>query len=217
MQAETLRRVPVWSKWLRLTHWAMTALLAALLLTGLLAREAPRLATAARDYHYLAGHLMAFVLLARLSLLFLGNRGDLLRALIPGRVDLAAARAMLLFYVTRGRAPMPKWYAHNPFWAPIYLAIFIVLAAQLLSGYGFSGNPVFDPEATHALHALGANILLGFALLHTLAVFWHDAKGTGSDISAMVSGQRIFVIAPPANATDRKVIDIALQPAEPRE
>ena len=34
----------------------------------------------------------------------------------------------------------------------------------------------------------------------TFTVFMHDAKGTGSDISAMVNGHRIFVV----QKTDKK-------------
>lgn len=205
--AETLRRVTVWSRGVRITHWALVVLLAILLLTGLLATEAPRLAGAARDYHYLAGHAMAFVLIARVFLMAFGQRSDRLDALLPTRTDWAGARAMLLFYVTRGRAPLPRWYAHNPLWMPLYLAMFALLALQVISGYGIDAGWL-DPGQLARVHALNARVLAGFALVHILTVFWHEAKGTGSDISAMVSGRRIFLIDTPAARPKGRIIDI---------
>lgn len=45
-----------------------------------------------------------------------------------------------------------------------------------------------------AWHGLGYGIISTFMVLHILTVFLHDWKGTGSEVSAMISGYKIFVI-----------------------
>ncbi|MGF1642633.1 MAG: cytochrome b/b6 domain-containing protein [Thiotrichales bacterium] len=197
MSHPTLRRIGVWSGLLRFSHWAMTLLVLALLLTGLLTRVAPDLAIAARDYHYMAGHVLLAVFFLRIYLLFFGRRTDLLGALIPGRLELKGALAMLKFYLTLGKSPLPKSYAHNPLWMPLYLAFFAVLLLQMVTGFSYTSGAVFVPETTQDLHTTGARILLGFAVVHTLTAFWHDLKGSGADVSAMINGHRIFVIEKP--------------------
>lgn len=175
MQRETLKRMPVWGKWLRLVHWALALLVMALLATGFLVRHAPEFADAARDYHLIAGHTLVFVFFARVFLLFFGSRTDLLQALVPGRLEWRATWATAKFYLSLGRAPLPKWFAHNPFWMPVYLGVFALLLLQLVTGLTYGKGSVFDAATTEWLHALGATILLWFSILHILAVFWHDA------------------------------------------
>lgn len=197
MAQEVVKRVPVWSGLLRLCHWAMALLLGALFLTAVLARYAPGLSAGARDAHFMAGHVLLLVFALRIYLLFFGERTDRLSALLPGRLELASAFAMFKFYLSFGKAPLPKWFAHSPFWMPVYLAFYLVLLIELLTGFSHQNNIILALETSQTLHALGARILLWFAVLHTLAAFWHDYKGTGSDISAMVNGQRIFVVEQP--------------------
>jgi Ni/Fe-hydrogenase 1 B-type cytochrome subunit len=200
MPQDTIKRVKVWSGLLRLCHWFMALLLSVLFLTALLARHAPVLAPAARDYHFMAGHVLLLVVALRVYLLFFGARTDRFTALLPGRREWAATGAMLKFYLSFGKAALPKWFAHNPFWMPIYLAFYLVLLLELVTGLSHSNDAIIAIETTQSLHALGARILLWFAILHTLAAFWHDYKGKGSDVSAMVGGRRIFVIEKPTAA-----------------
>jgi Ni/Fe-hydrogenase 1 B-type cytochrome subunit len=199
MPPETLKRVKVWSGLLRLCHWTMVLLLGVLFLTAVFVNHAPDLAPAARDYHVMAGHVLVLVVALRVYLVFFGERTDRFTALLPGRLELAAAGAMFKFYLTLGKAALPKWYAHNPLWMPLYLAFYLVLLLELVTGLSHSNNAIIAIETTRSLHALGARILLWFAILHTLAAFWHDYKGTGSDVSAMVSGHRIFVVNRPTS------------------
>jgi Ni/Fe-hydrogenase 1 B-type cytochrome subunit len=200
MPHENVRRVPVWSGLLRLCHWAMALLLGASFLTALLVRHAPELAPAARDYHFMAGHVLLLALALRFYLLFFGERSDRLAALLPGRLERVSAVAMIRFYLSFGKAPLPRWFAHNPFWMPLYLGFFLVLLLVLATGLDHERGLVLAADTGAALHAAGAKILLGFAVLHTLAAFWHDCKGTGSDVSAMISGRRIFVVEKPGPA-----------------
>lgn len=200
MAQETLKRVKVWSGLLRLCHWIMALMLCALGLTAGMLRYAPELAAAARDYHFMAGQVLVLVLALRVYLAFFGDRSERLAALLPGRLELSAAVAMLKFYLSFGRTQLPKWYAHNPFWMPLYLVFYLVLLLGLATGIDHDKGVVFALDDGRALHALAARILLWFAVLHTLAAFWQDYKGTGSDVSAMISGRRIFVVEKPAAA-----------------
>lgn len=192
-------RVKVWSGLLRLCHWIMALMLCALWVTAGMARYAPELASAARDYHFMAGQVLVLVFALRIYLAFFGDRTDRLAALLPGRLEWAATAAMFKFYLSLGKAPLPKWFAHNPFWMPLYLVFYLVLLLGLATGIDHDKGIVFDLDADRTLHALAATILLWFAVLHTLATFWQDYKGTGSDVSAMVSGHRIFVVNGPTS------------------
>jgi Ni/Fe-hydrogenase 1 B-type cytochrome subunit len=200
MAREILKRVPVWSGLLRLCHWAMALLLGALFLTALLARYTPELSGAARDYHFMAGHVLLLAFALRVYLLFFGDRADRLAALLPGRLELSGAAAMVRFYLSFGRTPLPNWYAHNPLWMPLYLLFYAVLLLALTTGLDHDAGMVFAPDTGPALHAFASRFLLWFAVLHTAAAFWHDYKGTGSDVSAMISGRRIFVVENPTAA-----------------
>jgi hypothetical protein len=44
------------------------------------------------------------------------------------------------------------------------------------------------------VHDFWAPVILGFSCLHVVTVVLHDAKGTASDVSAMINGHRIFII-----------------------
>ena len=63
MDKPVIKRVLVWSGWLRLSHASIALAVAVLLLTGWLIVESPSLAGLALDLHYLASSLLIFGLL----------------------------------------------------------------------------------------------------------------------------------------------------------
>jgi len=123
-----------------------------------------------------------------------------------------ALGGMLRFYLSLGRNPMPSYYAHNPFWGPIYLLMFLVLLAQAASGllvkYQPDGILEWMPQLKH-LHDLGYGIIATFVPLHIVAVFLHDWKGEGAEISAMISGYKLFSVQRPG--LPGKVQTVAIQ------
>ena len=194
MQAMTVSRVLVWSRWLRLAHWTMALSTLGLLLTGWLMNADPLLAIDARDYHYMLSALLLPALALRGYLLFFGKGTDLLEACEPDRHRLRQSLEVLKFYLSLGRSPLPKWFSHNPLWGPLDLMVLAFLLIACFSGLLLLNELTYlGPLSNHDLHAL-SNIVIGvFVLLHLPAVFSHDLIGKGSDISAMINGYRVFL------------------------
>jgi Ni/Fe-hydrogenase 1 B-type cytochrome subunit len=203
MPAETVRREAVWSGRLRALHWTLALATLLLLASGwLLSQEFTPLTANLRSVHVGAGVLLSLALTGRLMLLVFGRGAEHLRDFRPSP---AGMLGMLRFYVTAGRAPLPAYYAHNPLWAPLYLLLFATLALQAASGLTWLYTGAADPEYFQALpwlmgwtlsewHLGGYRIIAAFTLAHILAVFWHDWKGTGAEISALLNGHKIFII-----------------------
>ncbi len=209
---QTVQRVAVWSRGVRLAHWLMAAGVLGLLATGYLLHRFPG-QQAELDYHYLTGYLLVAGLAVRVYLLLFGRAEAHWRALMPDAGSGRAALAMLRFYLSLGRFPLPRWYAHNPLWGPIYLLIFGVLIAQVVTGLGV-GEYWLAEEPALSWHTVGAQVILGFAILHILAVFLHDLYGTGSDCSAMINGHRTFSRPPLIGGLD--ALDARLRSLENR-
>ncbi len=197
MHGPAIRRLEVWSTPLRLCHWALTLAVMVLLLSGWLIRWAPERADQVRDAHFVAAAVLVAALVVRLGLFFLGSGPAALRALLPDRHRLGQALAVLRSYLTLGKLPLPRWYAHNPLWAPLYLLLYVVLLGQVLTGAALLQQVTMIGELSlRGLHAWGYFLVMGFAAGHVLASFVHDAWGKADDVSAMINGQRIFTLEP---------------------
>ena len=200
---EELRRVKVWSASVRLLHWLLALTVCLLIATGWLFRQAgvADLLFIGRlwDLHMMAAHVFVLALVARILLLF-GKESAGWRDFLISRTQRPALRDMLRFYLSLGRSPMPSYYAHNPFWGPIYLLMFLVLLAQVVSGmlirYQPGGILRWIPELKH-LHDVGYAIIATFVPFHILTAFLHDWKGKGAEVSAMISGYKLFVVQRP--------------------
>jgi Ni/Fe-hydrogenase 1 B-type cytochrome subunit len=201
MQKNTIFREKVWEGSIRLTHWLMALTVASLLVTGaFLQRGLQGDDQPLVDAHITAGYLLLLLLLFRLGKLLLGKGSSHWRDFLS---PVAQIRKQLLFYLTATRAPMPVYYAHNPLWGPIYLLLYAVILIQ--AGVGalmhvtyYGGDYVsFLAWAYEAplpeLHLTGFGIIAVFTVLHILTACLHDWKGQGSEVSAMISGYKIFV------------------------
>lgn len=191
MTLETVQRVAVWSARLRLSHWLSAPAVLVLLASGWLLPRLPSRHEWLHDVHDLAGYTLVAALLLRAYLLVFGRAAEQWRDLLPRGPQLKAVGRMLRFYLSLGRAPLPAWYAHNPLWGPIYVVLWVLLALQLGSGFALEhgGFAALLPPAWHSL--LPGPIAMLVAA-HVLAVFVHDLKGGGADVSAMINGYRLF-------------------------
>ena len=195
MHSATVTSVLVWSRWLRLAHWTLAISIFGLLTSGWLLGADPILFSTAKDYHFIFCALMLPALLFRLYLLFFGKGTDHLRDCELDKHRIGQAWEVIRFYLTLGRAPLPKWYSHNPFWGPIYLIIFLFLALSAVSGFALSYEvAILASISMHDLHMLSNYVTGTFVLLHLPAVFSHDLSGKGSDVSAMINGYRNFQV-----------------------
>lgn len=193
-----LKRTLIWPASLRLSHWLMAFAVCGLLLTGWVLSHIAAYYQVALDYHFLLGYLLVFALVIRLYPLFASPRSAAgWRDLVPGRSTLPAMGAMLRFYVSFGRTPLPHWYAHNPLWAPLYLLLFVLLFLLAVSGFLMGAGHHTLLINLYGLHEHVAGFVGWFTLLHILTVVAQDLKGGLSDISAMIHGYRTFRIEKP--------------------
>ncbi|MEE9493415.1 MAG: cytochrome b/b6 domain-containing protein [Gammaproteobacteria bacterium] len=190
----TLQRKLVWSGWMRLAHALIALPVIVLITTAWLLRYTTGINQAAIDYHYIAGALLAMGLILRLGLLFFDRSTGRWQHLVPNRSQLPAMSKMLRFYLSFARMPLPKWYAHNPFWLPIYSLMLIVLAIMTISGFLMASQPILMGLYLPNIHSLWAPILTVIVMAHIVTAILHDLKGCGADISAMINGYRIFQI-----------------------
>jgi len=198
MQAITVNRVLVWSRWLRLSHWLLALSAMGLLVTGWLMGADPLLAVTARDYHDMLGALLLPALALRLYILFFGKGSERLEDCEPDRHRMRQALGVLKFYLSLGRHPLPKWFSHNPLWGPIYLVLFFFLLIACISGLLLlKGVSFLGPVSNLDLHDLAYYVIGWFVLLHLPAVFSHDLGNQGSDNSGMINGYRTFRIEDP--------------------
>jgi Ni/Fe-hydrogenase 1 B-type cytochrome subunit len=184
----------VWSRSLRLIHWSMAFAVMVLIFTGWGMRADPLLAATLLDDHFMAAGLLIPAFILRLYLLFFGSGSDHISDCESDMNRLRSAIAVLKFYFSLGRSPLPRWYAHNPLWGPIYLLLFVFVLLQITSGLLQQRQAFIAGISLHDLHIIGAYAITTFTLLHIVAVFLHDLGGRGSDISAMINGHRIFII-----------------------
>ena len=169
-----------------------------LLVTGWLLQHVVQYFQIALDYHYILAYALTLALGLRLYLLVSSPASAAnWRDLIPNRHRTKQSIAMLRFYVSFGRTPLPHWYAHSPLWAPVYLFIFLLLLIQILSGFLIGAGHHTLYINLYTLHHNTATTIAVFTLFHIVSIFLHDLKAGNSDVSAMIHGYRTFKIEKP--------------------
>ncbi len=196
MMVNNCKKVLIWSGWFRLSHWSLAVSTLLLMLTGWLMTNSPYLHNPALAYHNIAAGFFVFGLLLRLVLFFSGKNQQTLSALIPAGQDIDAIKAMLRFYITLGKAPLPNWYAQNPLWKPVYLISYLVFILVALSGLLIPSHTEIAGFFPVSIHQFCAEVIFYFCLLHISSIILHDYKAQRYDISAMIHGYKLFNITP---------------------
>ena len=206
---ENIKRVLIWSGWLRLSHWLLALGIAFQVVSAFALRQQTSEYPFWHDWHLMTGQLLIVILLLRAVLFFVPGSGNW-RTLIPTFTDFSGIKQMLRFYLSFARLPLPNWYAHNPAWKLIYLLFFILLAICLLTGILHDRPYSMAGLSIRGIHGASANLITAFAGFHIIAVFLHDLKGKGGQISAMVNGYRYFHINPvPSDQTADAETEVA--------
>lgn len=200
---EEIRRVAVWSGWLRFIHGALAAATLVLIATGWLVANSPALVEVAADIHFIAGSVLLAALLLRLFLGIAGKGSDRFEHMLPQPSDLAGMRASLLFFLSLGKTPLPSWYAHNPLWKPIYLILFVLLALSAVTGWIMPEIQLIGRFYLPKVHSWLSNAIIVVTVAHVFSVVLQDVKGKTADISAMLSGYRYFTIERDRSAQPR--------------
>jgi Ni,Fe-hydrogenase I cytochrome b subunit len=195
---QNLQRKYIWPGRLRLGHWLIAIAVFGLLLTGWLLQNVLQYFQIALDYHYILAYALSIALGLRLFLLVSSPASAAgWNDLLPNRHSLHKALAMLRFYFSFGRTPLPHWYAHSPLWAPFYLLLFFLLLIQIVSGFLIGAGQHTLLINLYTLHNFTSTLIAVFTATHIISVFLHDLKAGTSDISGMIHGYRIFTIEKP--------------------
>jgi len=189
-----IRRVLIWSGWLRVSHWSIAFSTLVLLVSGWLIAHSPMRALIALEYHYIAVSVLIFGLALRITLFFKGKNHERLAALFPDPTELKAIRQTLLFYLTLGKQPLPNWYAHNPLWKMVYVFWYVILLLSAASGALMEDTPVVLGFYLPSVHEFCATMVLWLTGLHLISLFEHDYYAKTTDVSAMINGYRLFEV-----------------------
>lgn len=192
---EKIERILIWSGWLRLSHLGLGLSAVALLVSGWLFDSAPSLTAGAMDVHYLAASVLIASLVLRIVLMFAGSPVERLGRLMPDDGEWKSLRETAVFYLTLGKAPLPRWYAHNPFWKPLYVLMYLALLGQVATGGLMESDSLlvmgFYVPSVHATFASVVGVLVTF---HVVAVMLHDYRGDAADISGIINGYRHYTV-----------------------
>lgn len=189
--SNSIQRVAVFSTYQRLSHWLLGIGILFELVSAWLIQNSNVDIIAWSDWHSMVGQVLLLLLAFRLILFFVAGSGHW-RLFIPTREQRHVAIQTLKFYASLGRLPCPDWYAYNPLWQPVYLVMYLLMLACVVTGL-FSGSYVFLFGASISdLHGTFSSILLYLVLAHTAFAFLHDVKGNGAQISAMLNGYKYF-------------------------
>lgn len=192
--AEQVRRVAVWSGWLRVTHWVLAGSTLLLMATGWLVAMTPSVAEAASEIHYLGASLLLFALALRLLLGFFGNGPERFEHMLPRESEWQPVKASVLFYLSLGKSSKPNWFAHNPLWKPLYLVLLIALTLSALTGWLMPDMPLVGRLYLPAVHVWLASFIGVLTMAHVYSVVLQDIRGDSADVSAMLNGHRYFSV-----------------------
>lgn len=198
MAKETIKQVFIWSGWVRLTHWLMVIGVSFQLISAIILQQTlPFNPEFWRDWHLICGQLLLVVVAGRIILLFMLTDSSSWRALLPDKASNQGWKQTAWFYLSLGRSALPNWFAHNPFWRPVYPFMWLLLILNGFSGLSYASATPILGQYLYQWHISLANLLILLVVLHSLAAVVHDLKGRGATISGMISGYRYFHINKP--------------------
>ena len=198
-QQETIRHIPVWSGWVRLTHWLLALGIGFTWLSQQAIAWGAADADFWRDWHMIVGELLIIVITARVILAVLLPGSANWRSFIPDAAMWQGALTTLRFYLSWGRTELPHWYAHNPLWRVLYALLMVLVLACAATGLFYNSPNTWLGLPAYAWHAGLASAIGWWCVLHVIAVFAHDLKGKVNAVSGMISGFRYFHV--PAKTT----------------
>jgi cytochrome b len=161
--------VPVWDVFVRLTHWAVAALVVIELMNE----------AGANPWHRYLGYAAATLVLARLAWGIMA-RGEARLARMAGTA--LEVRGYL-------RAPRP-YVGHNPLGALMAFALWCFVLALGLTGWMTQLDAFWGDAWLQDLHAVLAYALGGLAVVHIGGVLATSARYRVNLVRAMVTGNK---------------------------
>ncbi len=189
-----IKRVFIWSGWLRGLHGLMIVALLVLALTGWLLTQAQLHNAVFLQWHQIANSVLAVSLLIRIILLLVGKGAEHIKSFFNQGLPLKQVKDLLAFYLTLGKRPLPSWFSRSVLWAFLYLLMYLLMLFSIISGLLMPQRDMLLGWVLYDLHQQIAIFLLWIIALHIVTAIFHDVKGENSNVSAMLNGHRIFII-----------------------
>jgi Ni/Fe-hydrogenase 1 B-type cytochrome subunit len=207
--------VKVWQPWIRVLHWTLVASVVILSVTGFyignpVLDAGPRwnLMSLARTTHLIFAWVFIAVLIGRVVLAFTGNPWARWDQLVPWRAERRQQlRHTLRYYLFLENEPAPV-VGHNPMAGIVYLGLFVVLVAQVLSGVALMAAQD-NTDGWQALltnwfsnwlpltqgrfvHHLLMWMIWTFVIMHVYAATLSDRSERSGEISSIVGGWKLL-------------------------
>jgi len=207
--------VKVWQPWIRALHWTLVASIVTLSITGFyignpLFDAGPRwnLMSTARTIHLIVAWVLIAVVIGRLFLAFTGNPWARWDQFVPVRSERRAAlKHMLRYYCFLEKEPASV-VGHNPVAGLSYLALFGLLAAQIMTGVALMAAQdnmggwqaamtgwflhIFTPPQQRFIHHVIMWLIWIFVVMHLYASTLSDRIERSGEISSMIGGWKIM-------------------------
>jgi len=204
--------VPVWDWPVRVVHWAIALLVAALLTTGLVGNDA-------LTWHMRCGETLLALVLFRVIWGFVGSRNARFPSFVHG------PRAVVAYIRSLVRPPHQVHATHNPLGGWMVVALLLALLFQAGTGLFTNDDILADgplvklvtkdlSDLISSLHRRGWWAVAGLAGLHIVAVLSYFFVLDDNLVYPMVSGEKVLPVgmAEPAAAvasTTRAVVLLA--------
>ena len=217
MQTEREERVmmKVWDWETRVLHWINATLIICLVLLMLgyegmeIMGVEKALRTPVKRIHAYVGHIFVVTFILRILWGFLGNKYARFSDIIPFKGEKRRAMAAnVKWYLSGFRGSPARVPGHDPLASLFYIALFIVLVTQALSGVLLAGME-FDmfpgyllvvglgeaaieglEEVAEGFHAFGFYFMLFFIAAHILGLVVHEVKEKTGLFSSMIHGNK---------------------------
>jgi cytochrome b len=189
-EEDSLVEVAVWDWPVRVVHWAIALLVAALITTGLVGNEA-------LIWHMRCGETLLALVLFRVAWGFVGSANACFTSFVRG------PRAVASYVKSIFRPPHQKHATHNPIGGWMVVALVLSLLFQAGTGL-FTNDDILNDgplvklvskdtsDAISSLHRRGWWVVVGLSSLHILAVVAYLVLLRDNLIRPMVSGRKLL-------------------------
>jgi Ni/Fe-hydrogenase b-type cytochrome subunit len=207
--------VDVWDWQIRVLHWVNAILIISLALL-MFGKEGMELLGAKKSMrapintiHAYIGYVFVCTFTLRIIWAFLGNRYARWADIIPFGAEKRKAIAQnIRWYLGGFRGTPARVVGHDPLASLFYIALFIVLACQALSGltlaglelHMFPGSAVFGglaeqaaeavEEVAEEIHEFGLWFIMFFIAAHLTGLVVHEVKEKTGLFSSMIHGRK---------------------------
>jgi len=166
--------VKVWDPFVRLFHWGLAA---SFVIAWITAEEWDSL-------HHWAGYAAGALIALRLIWGLIGTR----YARFTQFIKSPAATLRYLGDILRGAEP--RYLGHNPAGAAMIIALILVMAGCILTGWMYTTTMFWGSEWVEEIHEALANGLLFLVLLHVGGVLLASLRHHENLVRAMITGRK---------------------------